>query len=129
MIRSHLVKVIAVAALLAATMLPAHALAAYNPFGKVDCREARTSTVCQTDGSRDPVTGPNGILLRATSLMATIAGIAAVIIMVVAGITYITSAGDPNTINTAKNTIIYAIVGLVVIIAGQSILSFVIGRI
>jgi hypothetical protein len=50
-------------------------------------------------------------------------GIIAVIFLIYGGFTYITAAGDESKLDTAKNTIIYAIVGIVVIL-----LAFVIVR-
>ncbi len=124
---AHIVsKIIVLSLLLTAVLAPAQALAAYNPLGGVDCSgPARSSTVCQSDGG-DPVTGSNGVLLRVTRLLAIIAGIAAVIVMVIAGIYYITSSGDANQISQAKNTIIYAAIGLIVIVVSQGVISLIV---
>jgi hypothetical protein len=46
----------------------------------------------------------------------------------VGGLKYITSQGDPNATATAKNTILYAAIGLVVVALAQVIVRFVIGR-
>ncbi|HSH55900.1 MAG TPA: hypothetical protein VK983_03675 [Candidatus Limnocylindrales bacterium] len=119
------------AVLMGAFLAPAPASAAYDPFGGVHCEQnaqIRTSTVCQTDGG-NPVTGPTGILIRATRIVAIIAGIGAVIIIAVAGINYITSGGDANKVAQAKRTIIFAAVGLVLIAVAQAVIAFVIGRI
>lgn len=56
-------------------------------------------------------------------------GIAAVIAIIVGGIMYATSAGDPNQITRAKNIILYSVVGIVVVLMAFTITSFVIGRI
>lgn len=63
------------------------------------------------------------------SLLLFIAGSAAVLVIVVGGIRYITSDGDPGAASKAKNTIIFALVGLVIAIMSYSIVNFVIGRI
>lgn len=55
-----------------------------------------------------------------------VAGIVAVIIIIIGGIRYAASGGDASGIQSAKNTIMYAIVGLVVIIMAAAITSFVI---
>ena len=49
-------------------------------------------------------------------LVGLIAGITAVIVVVVAGINYSLSAGDPQKTAKAKNTIIYAVTALVIIL-------------
>lgn len=55
-----------------------------------------------------------------------VAGSIAVIIMIVGGIRYITSTGNATRIQQAKDTILYAIVGLIVVIVARAIVGFVI---
>jgi hypothetical protein len=62
------------------------------------------------------------------SLIFGIAGGIAVIIIVLGGIKFITSQGDPQGVAKARNTIIYAAIGLAVSIAAFTIVTFVIGR-
>ena len=54
-------------------------------------------------------------------------GIIAVIVIVIGGIRYMTSTGEPEKIKGAKNTIMYAIIGLIVTLAAFAITEFVIG--
>jgi hypothetical protein len=54
-----------------------------------------------------------------------IIGIAAVIMIIIGGATYVLAAGDSAKINTAKNTIIYALVGLVVAASAALIIRFI----
>jgi hypothetical protein len=58
-----------------------------------------------------------------------VAGAVAVLIMVIGGIRYITSTGDSKRIQAAKDTILYAIMGLVVVILARAIVGFVIGNV
>jgi hypothetical protein len=55
-------------------------------------------------------------------------GIAAVIMIVLGGIRYTTSNGDSGAITGAKNTILYAVVGLIVAIMAYTIVNFVLAR-
>lgn len=55
-----------------------------------------------------------------------VAGIVAVIVIIVGGIRYTTSNGDAAGVKSAKNTILYAVVGLIVIIMASAITQFVI---
>lgn len=57
-----------------------------------------------------------------------IGGVAAIIVIVIAGIFYSISEGSPDKIKRAKDAIIYAAVGLVVILGAFMITNFVIGR-
>lgn len=103
---------------------------AYNPFGGACSNGAAgSSTVCKTKGTSDPVTGSTGVIVKITHLIAIVAGIAAVIIIIIAGIRYIISGGDSAKTASAKNTIIYAVVGLVVIVLAQAIITFIVSRI
>ena len=56
------------------------------------------------------------------------AGGLAFIFIIVGGLKYVLSAGDPNQTATAKNTILYAAIGLIVSLAAFTIVQFVIGR-
>lgn len=59
----------------------------------------------------------------------SIIGAISLLIIVLAGFTYITSQGDPGKVAQAKNAIIYAAAGLAVSILAVSIVGFVIGHI
>lgn len=90
---------------------------------------SQNAAACQNGGGEDPIAGPNGIIPRATNIVAFVAGIAVIIFLVVAGLKYITSQGDPGEVSKAKQSIIYAIIGLVLIFLGRTIINFVISRI
>lgn len=53
-------------------------------------------------------------------------GVISVIMLVVGGIKYSTSAGDSNKVTSAKNTIMYALIGLAVAVLAFAIVNFVI---
>lgn len=57
-----------------------------------------------------------------------LAGAIAVIIVIIAGFQYVISQGNPQSTAKAKDTIIYALVGLVVCATGYGIVTFVLGR-
>jgi amino acid transporter len=63
-----------------------------------------------------------------TNLGLVLIGALAVVFIIVGGIQYITSSGDPAQVKNAKNTILYAIIGLVVAAAAYAIVSFLTGR-
>jgi hypothetical protein len=58
-----------------------------------------------------------------------IMGAVAVIILLLASLKYVTSRGEPGEVAKAKNTIIYAAVGLVIIAFAFSIVAFVVGKV
>lgn len=58
-------------------------------------------------------------------MVAIIAGISAVIMIILSGFRYVTSGGDTQKIASAKNTLIGAIVGLVIIVVARGIIVLV----
>ncbi len=58
-----------------------------------------------------------------------VVGAIAVLIIVMGGIRYITSTGDAKRIQAAKDTLLFAIVGLIVVILARAIVGFVVGKV
>ena len=56
-----------------------------------------------------------------------IIGAISVIMLIIGGIRYTTSNGDQQAVQNAKNTILYAVVGLVIAILAFAAINFVIG--
>lgn len=69
--------------------------------------------------------GPNGIATRLITLFSAVIGIAGVIAITIGGFQYVISSGDQNNINNAKNTILYAVIGLAVAAVAQLLVRFV----
>jgi hypothetical protein len=74
--------------------------------------------------------GPTGIQSsQIEGLLMTVyivAGIVAVIVIVIGGVRYTVSGGDSAGVKAAKDTVLYAVIGLVVVIAAAAITDFVI---
>lgn len=106
------------------------ALAAANPaYAGVQCNgPAGSSPVCHASAS-DPLTGSKGVIVKATNLIALVAGIAAVIMIIVAGIKFITSQGDAGAVGEARKTIIFACIGIAVIVLAKTIITFVVSKV
>lgn len=102
--------------------------AATNPLeGACSNTNAKaTSSACQQSNGQNPLVGENGLITKASRLIAYIAGVAAVILIIIGGLMYVLSDGDANKVSTAKNTILYAAIGLVVVVLAQAIILFVI---
>lgn len=69
--------------------------------------------------------GPNSIFVTVTNIMLFIIGAIAVIMLIVGGIRYVVSSGDQNAVTGAKNTILYAIIGIVVAFLAYAAVNFV----
>jgi uncharacterized membrane protein len=70
----------------------------------------------------------NSLLTDIVNIFSAIVGVIAVIMIIVGGLRYITSGGDSGKVGTAKNTLIYAIIGLVVVALAQIIVHFVFAK-
>lgn len=79
-------------------------------------------------GLKAPVTNANTIFTNALNAAYLWAGIICILIIIVAGYFYVISNGDAAKIKRAKDAIMGAIIGLVVIILAFTITQFVIGR-
>jgi len=122
------------AALCFPVMSTVYASAAFDPFeevctGSIPKTGEDASTVCvDKDQGGNPLSGNDGIIIRAARILSYITGIASVIVIMIAGIKYVTSGGDSNSINSAKSTMVYALVGLIVTAVAQGIIMFVLNR-
>lgn len=68
------------------------------------------------------------VIKTVINIMSAIGGVIAVIMIIIGGIRFVTSSGDSNSTASARNTIIYALIGLVVIAFAQVIVQFVLER-
>lgn len=111
-------------------LTPKYVYAAEDPFKYVCNGEAANSPTCKDRASStsNPLLGTNGIITNVIKLLIIIIGAASVIMIMIGGFKYITSTGDSAKVNSAKDTILYAIIGLAVAILAQSIVSFVLMR-
>jgi hypothetical protein len=134
-IKSFLVKVAALALLLTPAM-PVTVSA--QGFNTGDCLDDGSSIGdclntgacvdgqnCDGEGAEDRVSSIVNTIINVFSL---IVGIVSVIMIIVGGFQYITSGGDSGKVGNAKNTILYAIVGLVIVALAQVIVQFVLNR-
>jgi hypothetical protein len=69
--------------------------------------------------------GIDHIVGAVVSILSYIIGIAAVVMVILAGFKYTTAAGDSNRISSAKNTLVYALVGLAIAALAQVLVHFV----
>ena len=122
---------------------------AFNPFGELStqCQPSSSTspaqpnqntstskspssqTICKSAVSpslTNPVTGVNGVLNKVSNFIAILAGIASVIIIFIAGFMFVTSGGNPEKIKKAKSTIIYTVIGIVIIVFAKIIIRYVI---
>jgi type IV secretory pathway VirB2 component (pilin) len=97
-----------------------------NPFEDV-CRSNPNATVCKDSKSgreSNPLFGKNGVITVVFNFLSIIAGIIAVIVIIISGLKYITSGSNPQDANNAREGVLYAVVGLVIALLAQAIVQF-----
>lgn len=83
---------------------------------------------CNSD-IQQGATGINDIITDIVNIFSVIVGIVSVIMIIYGGFRYVTSGGDAGSVSNAKNTIIYALIGLVVVALAQFIVQFVLDKV
>ena len=68
-------------------------------------------------------------IMKFVNLALWVAGVIAVIVVIIAGINYSLSAGDPAKTASAKNAILYSVIGLVIIASAIAITGYIIGKV
>lgn len=112
------------------TVAPAPAGALFDDAKQQACNGANLTN----DGANcnDKSKGEDKIqstLQSIINILTAIVGIAAVVLIIVSGLRFITANGDSGSINQARNGIIYAVVGLIIVSLAQAIVRFVLSRI
>ncbi len=70
--------------------------------------------------------GSEGIFKKVVNIMLFVIGAVAVIMLIYGGVKYVTSGGAQDKVAEAKNTILYAIVGIVVALLAFAVVNFVV---
>jgi hypothetical protein len=81
---------------------------------------ATTTTTGETEANR--------LIKNVINVFSLVVGVVAVIMIIVGGFRYITSGGSDSSVSGAKNTILYAIIGLVIVALAQIIVRFVLTK-
>jgi hypothetical protein len=84
--------------------------------------------VPQRDLDIPKATPTNGTIIIAMGVVFSVAGAVALLVIVLSALKYTLSQGDPQETAKAKNSIIYAAIGLVISILAFSIVRFIAGR-
>lgn len=73
------------------------------------------------------VNGDSSIIKRAINIMLFAVGVLSVVMLIFGGFRYVISGGKKESVTNAKNTILYAIVGLLVAVFAYAIINFILG--
>lgn len=100
------------------------ALAVVPEVSALTLQEGAEAAKC--DGCPSDLFGETGAFRQITNTILYIVGVIAVIMLIIGGIRYVISGGDAKKVTDAKNTVLYAIIGLVIAVFAYAIVNFVI---
>lgn len=114
-----LVPALVLAAISLSVMLAPVALAGFDGSVRGGADSARGTD--QTEN----LFGQTGIFRTITNVLLFILGAISVIMIIIGGLRYVISGGNATAVTAAKNTILYAIVGVIVALLAYAIVNFV----
>lgn len=106
----------------AATLWAGRVMASGNPAQE-------GAEAAKGDGMPSDLVGDGGIFTQFVNIALLVVGALSVIMLIWGGIRYIVSGGDSKKVTDAKNTILYAIIGLVIAVLAYAIVNFVLNAI
>ncbi len=110
----------------------------FQPALAVNCADPQTTAdklkcgTCAANGGTCPDKPANSLsdtVTSAINILSVVGGLAAVIMIIIAGFRYVTSAGNAEAAKGARQTILYAVIGLIIISFAQLIVHFVLKNI
>ena len=109
-------------------LVPALALGVSVVSGVTEVSAQINAGLNATNTGQGPtnLTGDGGVFLTVVNVLLFIIGAISVIMLIYGGIRYTTSGGNANNVTAAKNTIMYAIIGLIVAIFAFAIVNWVV---
>ena len=106
-------------------LVPSTAYAACNDTAS---KKEVTEAIGQTGQDACNDSGISKFLAAIVSILSYVAGIAAIIMIIISGFKYITSGGDSGKVGSAKSSLIYALVGIAVAALAQFLVHFVLSN-
>lgn len=84
---------------------------------------------CDTAARDEAQSTVSSLLTTVINIFSLVVGVVSVIMIIIGGFKYITSGGESANVSGAKNTILYAIIGLVIVALAQIIVRFVLAKV
>ena len=111
-------------------LVPVLALGISAVAGSVDVSAQISNGLQSVNTGNGPtnLTGEGGVFTTIVNVLLFIIGAVSVVMLIYGGIRYTTSGGNANSVTAAKNTIMYAIIGLIIAIFAFAIVNFVVGE-
>ena len=103
----------------AGVALSSSGVMAIDPFDQCSAQNSDSSICSSTDDN------VNDLIGTIVNTMLLIVGILAVIVIIIGGIMFVTSAGNQQAVTNAKNAVLYSVIGLVVAFLAYAIVNWV----
>lgn len=124
---------LSIMAVLAIAIVPAPAFAAGSSSATPNCGQASTpktqvlNGIGETGGNCDD-SGVSRAIYAGVRILSLVVGVAALFMVILSGFKYITSGGEASKVSNAKNSLIYALVGLAIAALAQLLVHFVLSQ-
>lgn len=109
-----------------ATMLASRAMAAEEGSDIQNSSLQRGVDVMHAEGMPTRLVGVDGTFSNIINTILYVAGVVAVTMLIIGGIRFMISRGDKDKVQKAKNTVVYAIIGLILVIFSYAIVNFIV---
>lgn len=127
-IKTTLLSLAAISLFAVPLVVPVYA-SALECNGIQDCVDQGTNETDPNGGSDvDAASKVSDITKQVINIFSWLVGIVSVIMVIVGGFQYVTSGGDSGKVTSAKNTIMYALIGIVIVALAQVMVKFVLGK-
>ena len=97
--------------------------------GKISGGILATAAQCNMNGNELKNSDLMATVNKIANVIVSVLGILAVVVIVLGGVQYVTSSGDPGKVKKAKDTILYGIIGLMVALLAYGIVNFILSSI
>ena len=109
-----------------ATMLASRAMAVEEGNNIQNSSLQKGVEAMHAEGMPTQLMGGDGTLSNIINTILYVAGVIAVAMLIIGGIRFMISRGDKDKVQKAKNTIVYAIIGLILVIFSYAIVNFIV---
>jgi type IV secretory pathway VirB2 component (pilin) len=93
------------------------------------CKNNPASAVCADIKDQNAASNKlNDTLQNVINVLLYVAGIIAVVMIIISGLRMVSSRGNPETVKKSRNTLLYSIIGLVIAVMAFAIVNFVLAR-
>ena len=120
---------IVIAAAAVVSIAAGNAFAGIESINNYENPAAEGAKAVHANGTPSELLGVDGIFTKLANTVLYAVGIISVVMLIYGGLRYVVSGGDSKKVTDAKNTILYAIVGLIISILSFSIINFIINAV